>query len=186
VTEVPKPLDTALDLLVYAPVGVAMTVAEELPKMAAKGRSRVTTQLTMARVVGQFAVTKGRQEVEKRLAPPAPSRTGSPGAAPPASEVQPVSGSDEMTGEEPPANGKSEGAAAGPVPADRPLGAGWHVDAPPAGTLAIPGYDSLAASQVVQRLAGLSGEELAEVGLYERAHRGRRTILNRIDQLQGL
>jgi hypothetical protein len=50
--------------------------------------------------------------------------------------------------------------------------------------LAIPGYDSLAASQVVPRLAGLSAEELAAVGAYETAHRARRTILTRIRQLQ--
>jgi hypothetical protein len=50
--------------------------------------------------------------------------------------------------------------------------------------LAIPGYDSLAASQVVARLAGLSAEELAAVAAYERAHRARRTILTRVQQLQ--
>jgi hypothetical protein len=53
----------------------------------------------------------------------------------------------------------------------------------PAG-LAIPGYDSLAASQVVPRLAGLSPDELAAVGAYESVHRARRTILNRVRQLQ--
>lgn len=56
---------------------------------------------------------------------------------------------------------------------------------PSAEDLAIPGYDSLAASQVVQRLAGLSAAELAAVGAYESAHRGRRTILTRVRQLQG-
>ncbi len=50
--------------------------------------------------------------------------------------------------------------------------------------LGIPGYDSLAASQVVPRLAGLSAGELAAVGAYESAHRARRTILNRVRQLQ--
>jgi hypothetical protein len=49
--------------------------------------------------------------------------------------------------------------------------------------LAIPGYDSLSASQVVQRLDGLSHGELDDVKRYEQAHRHRRTILNRVDQL---
>jgi hypothetical protein len=49
--------------------------------------------------------------------------------------------------------------------------------------LAIPGYDSLAASQVVQRLGGLTLAELEAVGEYEAATRGRRTILGRISQL---
>ncbi|MGH9060216.1 MAG: hypothetical protein ACRDZY_11985 [Acidimicrobiales bacterium] len=51
--------------------------------------------------------------------------------------------------------------------------------------LAIPGYDSLSASQVVQRLAGLSAEELEAVKAYEAGTRGRRTILARVGQLQG-
>jgi len=50
-------------------------------------------------------------------------------------------------------------------------------------SLAIPGYDSLSASQVVQRLAGLSHNELIEVREHEQSHRHRRTILNRVEQL---
>jgi hypothetical protein len=50
--------------------------------------------------------------------------------------------------------------------------------------LAIPGYDSLSASQVVPRLAGLSQDELELVRRYESARRGRKTILSRIVQLQ--
>ena len=53
-----------------------------------------------------------------------------------------------------------------------------------ANSLAIPGYDSLSASQVVQRLAGLNPSELAAIGSYEAAGRGRRTILNRVAQLR--
>lgn len=264
-TEVPKPLDAALDLFVYAPVGLALTAAEELPKLAAKGRSRVNTQLMMARVVGQFAVTRGRQEIEKRFAPPVPgsspgsssgsSSPGSSSSSPSGSglsedpEAQPPVTFDEMTA----ANGSgpglpgadrveggddvsvstagdlatvtelpvhrrsagqraSESSGAGSGSGSRsgsgsgarsgsgsgsgsrsgsgsgsPSGATGTSEsaAPAAEELAIPGYDSLSASQVVQRLAGLSGQELVAVGAYERAHRGRRTILNRIDQLQG-
>lgn len=50
--------------------------------------------------------------------------------------------------------------------------------------LPIPDYDSLAASQVVPKLATLDQDELRTVGDYERAHRARRTILNRVSQLQ--
>ena len=55
---------------------------------------------------------------------------------------------------------------------------------PTSDELAIPSYDELAASQVVKRLPGLDAAELAAIGTYERAHRGRRTILTRIRQLQ--
>lgn len=54
---------------------------------------------------------------------------------------------------------------------------------PVADALAIPGYDSLAASQVVPRLASLDVDELEAVRAYESSKRGRRTILNRVDQL---
>lgn len=50
--------------------------------------------------------------------------------------------------------------------------------------LAIPDYDSLAASQVVPRLPSLDASELADIGDYERAHRSRQTIINRVRQLQ--
>ncbi len=53
-----------------------------------------------------------------------------------------------------------------------------------AALLAIPDYDSLSASQVVPRLAGLTTEELEAVRLYEASHRARRTILGRVAQLQ--
>jgi hypothetical protein len=58
---------------------------------------------------------------------------------------------------------------------------------PPAvGTeLAIPDYDSLSASQVLPRLSGLDGAELEAVRAHEVAHRGRKTILNKVAQLQG-
>src|ERR1700722_15149123 len=50
--------------------------------------------------------------------------------------------------------------------------------------LAIPGYDSLSAFQVVQRLPGLAPPGLESVRAYEAAGRGRRTILTKISQLQ--
>ena len=56
---------------------------------------------------------------------------------------------------------------------------------PGAAELAITDYDSLSASQVVPRLEGLSDAELAAVAEYEATHRGRKTILNKIAQLQG-
>jgi hypothetical protein len=49
--------------------------------------------------------------------------------------------------------------------------------------LAIPNYDQLSASQVVEHLDGLTAGELAEVREYERAHRGRNTILGKIATL---
>lgn len=65
--------------------------------------------------------------------------------------------------------------------------AATHVQPSLPGTnqLAIPDYDQLAASQVIPRLESLTPTELEAVRAYEAAHRGRRTILGGISQLQG-
>lgn len=52
-----------------------------------------------------------------------------------------------------------------------------------ASSLAIPDYDALSASQVVDRLEGLSAAELEAIRAYEVANRGRATILGKIEQL---
>jgi len=46
------------------------------------------------------------------------------------------------------------------------------------------GYDQLAATQVVQLLARLPHAELVLIHQYETAHRGRRTILAKLEQLE--
>lgn len=180
--EASNPLDLALDLLVYVPVGLAITAAEELPRLAEKGRNRIGNQISMARVVGQFAVGRGRQTIEKRLAGPAPARSWPPSGA----RVEAPGPYDDLTNASGPVVPSAPAPAAGPEdPASTRSAPAPSGPSPDPDALAIPGYDSLSASQVVQRLAGLSGEELSAVRTYEGSHRGRRTILNRIDQLQG-
>jgi hypothetical protein len=187
----PTPLETALDLIVYVPVGLALTLGEEIPKLAAKGRARLGGQITMARMVGKFTVTQGRREVDRRVngskaAPAAPPRPAPARTAPgPTASPSPASASprpDPATAPPSPAvvPAPAPSAARRSTPA-RPSPA---TDAPDVATLAIPGYASLSASQVVQRLAGLSGDELEAVRLFEAANRGRRTILARVGQLQ--
>jgi hypothetical protein len=56
---------------------------------------------------------------------------------------------------------------------------------PGADSLAIPGYESLPAVNVVQRLATLTPDEIEQIRRFEVANRGRRTILAKIDVLQG-
>ena len=56
---------------------------------------------------------------------------------------------------------------------------------PAADELPIEEHESLAASHVVARLGDLDPSELREVRRFELAHRGRRTVLDRIDQLLG-
>ncbi|MDQ6782341.1 MAG: hypothetical protein M3063_02620 [Actinomycetota bacterium] len=169
-----SPIDAVLDLVLYAPIGLALTVGEEVPELAAKGRTLLTARWATARVVGQFAVAQGRKEVRRRTGgagtPPPPTRSTASGhetvvPAPSAATAEPRHSTN---GAVSPAVATEDGAAA-----------------PRAEALAIPGYDSLSASQVVQRLAGLAPDELEAVRAYEAATRGRRTILARVSQLQG-
>ncbi len=56
-------------------------------------------------------------------------------------------------------------------------------DLAPAAGLPFEDYESLPASYVVARLERLDPAELEMVRAFEEAHRGRRTVLGRIEQL---
>jgi hypothetical protein len=158
---VTSPLQRIADLVLYLPLGLAMRAREELPKLAAEGRERFSLQAPVARMVGQMAVAQGRRKVEGMME----RRPGAPEAGNPAPGVDvPVRDLTSEDASPPPAS------AAGPAPA--------AVDLP------IPGYDSLSASQVVQRLPGLTVGELDAIRAYELAGRGRKTVLLRVAQLR--
>ena len=182
-TEEKSPLEQALDLFVYAPVGLAAFARENLPRWIAKGREQVTGQAALARMMGEYAVNEAQKEAEKalrqasstlaeltgggtRTAEPAPQTSA---ASPPATSTAPAE----------PVAPPAAAPVRPPAPPSAPRPPAPSVDA-----LAIPGYDALSASQVVQRLAGLAGDELEAVRAYESATRGRKTILHRVDQLQ--
>ena len=213
-------IDRTLDLVLFAPLGLAVTIVEELPEFAGKGRARLSQRASTARLVGQFAVAEGRRRLRSMPASPASglsaassqsqragasaadgeggaARTGPSGlyAAPPAPETARPGRSSSRPGRPARPSGwpstpgarEPEGRASRPgAPTDgtAPLGGGDMANRPASGELAIPGYDSLSASQVVQRLASLSAAELEAVRGYEAATRGRRTILARVAQLQ--
>ncbi len=155
------PLSKLADVVFYLPIGVAVRAVEEIPKLAAEGRARFTRQAPLARMVGQMAVAQGRRRVEG-LFDRAPSGKEAPA----------------------PAADAADAADAGVVVPIRDLAAEEARPAPPVGDLPIPGYDSLSASQVVQRLPGLSPDELDAVRAYEQASRGRKTVLLRVAQLR--
>jgi hypothetical protein len=163
-------VDRTLDLFVFAPLGLALTARELMPKLAEQGRQQVQQQVTTARFVGEFAVQRLRRRADAVLVElgltPEQRAKGVPSSAPPSRfDASPA----------PSYAGEGNGQVTAGV--DR---------APRAdpSTLAIPGYDSLSASQVVQRLTGLTRPELEAVRAYEEAGRGRKTILTRVAQLQ--
>ena len=83
--------------------------------------------------------------------------------------------------DEPESESAPSGAAVEPPPARPPEP---REPAPTSTHLAIADYDSLSAQHVVKRLDGLSPNDLDAVRTYEERHRGRRTILTRVAQLQ--
>jgi hypothetical protein len=171
-----NPLEQALDLFVYAPLGLLLNADEVIPQLIEKGKQ----QVAMARVFGKFAVDQGQTEAGKAIAKVQeqatevvgqlgnnrrPTRSVAPKPAAPAAAA-PVT-------------------RAAPMTASRAASTGAATNGPASTTLAIPDYDSLSASQVVPRLEGLAIPELDAVRRYEIANRGRKTILNKIAQLQG-
>lgn len=218
------PHDKALELLVYAPVGLALYLRDMLPGMM------------------PLFVSRGKREVQSHLpgsvpTPPAPPMPAMPPVpnAPSAADVRrkveeglgmakgaadsgvviakgvaggsfdfargfagsalqslgSMRGSD-GPGSAPTSASDTSTAAPTPAPAPAPSAApsspaaevrDSDADAPAVESLAIPDYDELSASQVVERLAGLDHTSLDAIRRYELAHRGRNTILGKIAQL---
>jgi hypothetical protein len=172
-----------LDVALYAPVGLVLTVVEAVPGLVRKGRERLSPQVGMARTIGQFAVRQGYRQVVGF----ATSRGPFPFRRPDRPARTLVVYTPELSGRD--GDGKEDDVDQGPVvqplPGDGVDAAGEAVTDLDAGELAIPSYDSLSATQVVQRLAGLSPDEVAAVAAYEAATRKRKTVLDRAEQLLG-
>ena len=188
-----SPLDTLLELGLYAPLGLALAARDSLPDLIARGRQQVTSQVALARMMGQYAVKEGEKDLRKRVEDVSQTLSSLgilPEPNPPQAPSTPTAGTvptppPETTGVATDAPGSTNGSA--PSTNGKAAPAAPSTSEPAARSradLAIPGYDTLSASQVVQRLAGLAVEELEAVRDYESGTRGRRTILSKIAQLQ--
>jgi hypothetical protein len=185
-----KAAERALDVLVYGPLGLALYVRDTVPTImkvfVSRGKSelrsrrrQVGEQAADARSVGAAALSFGpdvRRRVEdglrsaRHLAEQAFSGLVVPGDGTTARPGRP----DSSPAETPEPLTKRTKASPAPDNAERRA---------QAEALPIPDYDELSASQVVERLDGLPAGDLAAVRAYEQSHRGRRTILFKIDQL---
>jgi hypothetical protein len=180
VTDERTPIDglveAAVDLFVYAPIGLFFEAPSLLPKLAEQGRVHANN----ARLFGQFAVRHGEAEVRRRLEGVEAQAEGLLRMFGLLPEDEPAAASEPASDRPRVVRGESA------APRRRPeAGNGQEPAGPDVDSLAIPDYDSLSASQVVTRLEGLSPDELEAVRTYESAHRGRKTILNKVAQLQG-
>jgi hypothetical protein len=138
---------------------------------------RVRRELVLARFLGKLAVDQGIREARLRVE----SLITSAVARPPQDATEAAGVEVVAPSRTPPARGS----VAGTEHAD-PDGADSRQDPArlDAESLALPGYDHLSASDIVAKLAGLDPDERAAIESYERTHRGRRTVLGRLDQLK--
>ncbi len=63
VTDDKSPVEHAVEVVVYAPIGFAVEVGKMIPTFVERGRQKVQ----MAKMVGQFAVKQGQAQAEKKL-----------------------------------------------------------------------------------------------------------------------
>lgn len=150
--------------MVYGPIGLVLGgPTNNVADLARRGREHCESHVKNAKLVGEYAVRRGSRNLQLRIA--RLIERDEP-------DDEPVSQPATVATREP-VDPRAEQVI--PVRRDDTEGL----------ALPIPEYDSLAASQVVPRLAGLAPSELEAVRSYEAARRGRRTILAKITQLQG-
>jgi hypothetical protein len=186
-------VERAKELFVYGPIGLAMYVRDTAPSFlkvfVARGRAEVEQRsksvgdhLGQVREMGESAAGGGAPQLLKLVADGlARVRETAEGAL---DALGTLSGDDSgfraATGD--PGHDARDGAGgetgAGATAATAPR-SGARVDA----HLAIPDYDDLSASQVVDRLVGLGATDLEAIRSHEVSHRGRATILGKIEQL---
>lgn len=167
------PVDKALRLFVYGPLGFAAYVRDSAPTFLEVFVSR-----------GRREVQGARRAIEGRLGLGAP--------VPPPTPPLPQRVADHLGRVVAQAGGVVSAVATGARSPGDAAGAATTVphaasngrSADPA-DLPIAGYDLLSATQVIERLDGLSRGALERIRNYEVAHRARRTILAAIDQLTG-
>lgn len=169
--------DSSGDVLFDTPLArLAIGSAGVVDRLITRTQGQVALGLTLGRLVGAKAGLPVHAPVVAMLDRPRLHPVRSMARS---SNVTPLRPTDRLS-----AVGPSSDVGAAQVAVAEEPAASEQPPVPTIDELAIPSYDELAASQVVKRLPGLDAAELAAIGTYERAHRGRRTILTRIRQLQ--
>jgi hypothetical protein len=189
-------VDKALRLFVYAPLGVAAYLRDSAPSL-----------LTVFVARGQREVAGVRRAVEERLglAEPVPQptppfqrvadgigRLASQAGSVVVGVARPVvDAATSATASTARTNGEAmhwksgESRGTTPVTGDAPGDSTGNSTGNSTGATDLPitDYDGLSATQIIDRLEGLSRGALERIRVYELAHRARRTILATIDQL---
>jgi hypothetical protein len=177
-------VERALHQAVGALLGVPLAVGRRMQRCLTAGAARVTAPVEVVRSFADVAVGRVVSPVEADIASPRPGPPSDPDATAP---VERRREQRTAAGPQQPAARRrrpSRAADVAPEPAPVALDDSTRVgEADDAGDLPIEQYESLAASHVVARLEALTTDELHRVRSFETAHRGRRTVLGKIDQL---
>ena len=198
-----------LNAFFYAPLGAAIKLLDDGPSTVRQARQDVRN----ARFLGEMAVRRGSAELKERLAESRGSSSGGDGAAEAAaSEVVDEVASDEpgsvdrdltdpdddadelvRAADELPriddlvetktADPDQDADDDGAADDDDEAQGDDAVEGDDADDLAIPDYDHLPAIDIVDQLETLTPAELADIEVYERANRRRRTVLGKIAKL---
>jgi len=174
----------AKEIFVYAPVGLAMYLRDTAPSFlkvfVARGRAELDQKKkTVGEQIGQVrdtgAATADAAPQVLRLVTDGLSRVRE--TAEGALAVLGTFSGDDGTPAPAPERASSRASTATSTKTPAATAATKAPD------LAIPDYDTLSASQVVDRLEGLGPAELEAIRAHEVANRGRATILGKIEQL---
>jgi len=182
------PVRQLFEVAIYAPIGLMLLARRELPALTAAGKTRVESQITLAKFIGRIAVTRGTQELKRRLDAVEARRRGDGSVVDTeATEATDATDATNVFVHVPPPESVTslpDAIVAAVVAAEIASEIASETTAGSADPLPIDGYDSLAASQVVTRLVTLTPNELDAIHAHELSHRNRRTILGKISQLQ--
>src|ERR1039458_3972414 len=69
------------DYGVYAPIGLAVAIVDELPRLTDKGKELAADRIHLARMIGKLAVGQGKRQVGKLLGD---GHGAAPSSSPPA------------------------------------------------------------------------------------------------------
>ncbi len=194
--ETQKNIERVAEIVLFAPVGIAMMLKDMAPTfvqmMVSRGHAEVDRKqteaeerLTTARSTGEVAIAFGLPMVKQSVSDAFQRITANARSVAPPAEKSPTEGTvTDLSAKRIAATTRIPGFSASEPEVATDL-AEKRRRSTAADRLPIKGYDELAASHVVERLPGLTRADLLSVHEYEAAHRSRRTILAKIEQLTG-
>ncbi len=184
-----NPIDQLVELLVYAPVGLAYEYEDVLPKLIKRGKS----QVQLAKVLGQMAAQQGQDKAKQGSGIDDAVNDALGQAA--SVLARAITEFGQVIGLAPSvdtSDGTVDVEGVDPLQEDSPQEDSPQEDSPQEtedvevpSVPPIAGYDSLKAREIVPLLGGLSQSQRERVRRYELMTRGRKTILGKLDKLDG-